>query len=81
MDQRTKINIECIFCNSTKFDIPEKNYKPKQGEVIKCGNCGKFNDFSALEKVAHVKGEEWAKNQAKKLLGDAIRKINKNFKL
>ncbi|MFT7088137.1 MAG: hypothetical protein ACJAZX_001592 [Rickettsiales bacterium] len=81
MDQRTTISLECIFCSSTKFDIPEEDYKPKQGESIKCGNCGKFNDFTSIEKVVHIKGEKWAKNEAQKLMNDMIKKINKNFKL
>ena len=81
MDQRTEIALECVFCSSTKFEIPGDDYCPQQGELIKCGNCGKLNDFSSLEKVVHAKGKEWVKSQADKILKDAFKKMSKNLKI
>lgn len=81
MDQATTIAIECVFCSSTQFEIPSEDYKPKQGELIACGNCGKLNDFTSLERVVHAKGKEWVKNNADKIIMDAMKKIAKNLKL
>jgi len=80
MDQTTTIAIECVFCSSTQFEIPSEDYKPKQGELIACGNCGKLNDFTSLERVAHEKGKKWAKSQADKMMSDMIKKLNKSLK-
>lgn len=81
MDQRTEIAIECIFCRSTQFEIPNEDYKPKQGELIKCENCGELNDFTSLEKVVHAKGKKWAEDHAHKLTKDLLKKISKNLKI
>lgn len=78
MDQRTAINLECIFCRSTQFQIPSKNYKPQQGELLKCENCGKLNDF---EKIVHAKGKKWVKDQADNIVRDLLNKMNKSLKL
>lgn len=81
MDQRTEIALECVFCSSTKFEIPDGDYRPQQGELIKCGNCGKLNDFSSLERVVHAKGKELAKSQFDKILKDTFKKMSKNLKI
>jgi len=81
MDQRTEIALECVFYSSTKFEIPDDDYRPQEGELIKCGNCGKLNDFSSLERVAYAKGKEWIKNQADKIIKEEFKKININLKL
>lgn len=54
----SEIILKCVFCQSTKFEVPNLEYKPEDGESIKCSNCGKLNDVTSLNKVAIEKGKE-----------------------
>lgn len=52
MKEQYELKVECIFCNSTEFEIPYEGYKPEEGEMIKCSNCGRLNAFSSIRDVA-----------------------------
>jgi len=54
----SEITIKCVFCQSTKFEVPNLEDKPRDGESIKCGNCGKLNDVTSLKKVAIEEGKD-----------------------
>lgn len=63
MDKEYKAILECVFCGSTQFELPEENYQPQEGELVKCSNCGRENDFSSIkdlavnEKIEEIKEE------------------------
>lgn len=46
-----QIKLRCVFCQSTDFKVPHQDYIPKDGETIKCANCGNINDVTSLKKV------------------------------
>ncbi|MBP3616348.1 MAG: hypothetical protein J6J27_05595 [Alphaproteobacteria bacterium] len=45
-----EITLKCVFCKNNLTYNTEN--KPKEGDMIKCHNCGKMNDFDAAVKVA-----------------------------
>lgn len=51
MEQKQQIVLHCVFCNSTQFEYNENNL-PKDGDMIKCRNCGRLNDLSSIKKLA-----------------------------
>ena len=68
--------LKCVFCLSTEFDIPE-GYKPEAGELIRCANCGKLNDFSSLMTVAEDEAYEMAEDFAAKETEKMLKKLFK----
>ena len=48
MVKTKEMKLECIFCGSSNFQIPHKDYVPKENENIKCGNCGKLNIYGSF---------------------------------
>lgn len=76
MDKTKQIELECIFCGSISFDIPCSNYKFKENDNLKCGNCGKLNIYSDLLKITK---EKYVK-EVKKDIEKEIKNIFKNFK-
>lgn len=74
MDEQTKINLKCLFCFSEKFELPDSNYQPQSGEMLKCANCGKLNDYDSMMRIVKRKGVEWAKSQAEDLIKKTLKK-------
>ena len=73
-DFSPKINIKCIFCQSTEFELAHKGYIPSEGESIKCANCGKYNDFSSLKSVLVEEGKNMVAEHIKNRLKNLNRK-------
>ncbi|RLA77564.1 MAG: hypothetical protein DRG78_17145 [Epsilonproteobacteria bacterium] len=63
MDKTKEIKLECIFCSSTNFDLPSKDYQPSEDENIKCSNCGKLNIYSDLLEITKAKGLQEIKEE------------------
>lgn len=80
MEESTKMSLQCLFCFSTQFELPEEGYQPKPGEQIKCGNCGRMNDYDSLIRVAQRKGREWAEEQVHEVINDFMKQLGKSFK-
>lgn len=78
MEKQYQVNIKCIFCGSTQFEYDENN-PPKDGEMIKCGNCGKLNDFSAIRDLAITNKREEIKAEFHKEIEDKLKKMLKKF--
>jgi len=70
-----KIKMYCLFCKSEQFELPDENYQPNFGEMIKCANCGRLNDYTSMFQVAKEKGLEIAEKEAKKIIKDAVKKL------
>ena len=77
MTEEYKLNLKCLFCGSTKFELPYANYQPKEGEMIKCHKCGKLNDFSFLKGLIKKEAEELAKKEIEKILKKSGFKLKK----
>jgi hypothetical protein len=80
MEESTQVALQCFFCFSTQFALPEEDYQPKSGELIQCGNCGRWNDYDSLIRVVHRKGQEWAEEQTQALMDDFAKQLGKLFK-
>ena len=80
MEESTKMSLQCLFCFSTQFELPEEGYKPKSGEQIKCANCGRMNDYDSLIRVVQRIGMAWAEEQAHEVISDFMKQLGKNFK-
>lgn len=73
MKEKYEIKLKCVFCGSEEFSLPEKNYKPKIGEQVRCSKCGKLNDYEALQGLA-------VKESIKIVKNDFNNEIKKIFK-
>lgn len=80
LDKTIEVKLECAFCNSTNFELPYEGYQPEEGEMIKCANCGKLNDFSSIKEVAIDNGKEELVGYAKGKIEKELKKIFKKFK-
>ena len=80
MEHETTTELKCFFYTSTQFEIPEENYEPKSGDMLKCANCGRLNDYNALMKVAEKEAEAWGEKVAEDLWKEAEKKLKKVFK-
>lgn len=52
MEEHYEIKLKCIFCGSSDFELPHADYQPEDGETIKCGNCGRENDYASIRDYA-----------------------------
>ncbi len=68
-----RVKLQCVFCGSKNFSLPSKRLCPKEGEQIKCANCGRLNDFDSLHQIAVKQGI----NSVKKDISNEIKKIFK----
>ena len=80
MEEKTQMSLQCLFCCSTQFELPEEGYQLQPGEQIKCANCGRMNDCDSLMRVVKRKGKEWAEEQAQEVLDDFTKQLKRMFK-
>lgn len=69
--------IRCVFCKSDQFDLPNENYQPKSGEMLKCANCGRLNDYSSICENAIEHATEEIKEKA---IDEVQKKLLASFK-
>lgn len=74
---KEQIKMVCLFCKSEQFELPKKGYQPSNGEMIKCANCGRLNDYTSMLNITKEKAIEIAKAEAQKIIKNTM----KNFKL
>ena len=65
---KKQLKLEYVFCGSTNFELSNSDYRPKEGDMIKCHNCGKLNDYSSLMKVVKRKAAQLAHEEVNKIL-------------
>ena len=80
MEENTEMSVQCLFCFSTQFELPEENYQPQPGEQIQCANCGRMNDYDSLMRVIKKKGLAWAEEQAQVLMDDFEKQVEGMFR-
>lgn len=60
------ISLTCLFCDIVLEGNTDIEYK--DGDFIKCQNCGMENEYSSLMKIVEEKAVEVAKNEVEQLL-------------
>ena len=80
MEEKKGIELKCIFCGSTKFELPSMDYKPSPGEQVKCANCGRTNDYDSLIRVAKKRTKEWTEQQVKAEFDKVTKSLKRLFK-
>lgn len=80
MDHEKTTELKCLFCTSTQFEIPEENYEPQPGDMLKCANCGRLNDYDSMMRVVEKEAEEWGEKVAQDLMKDLDKQLKKVFK-
>lgn len=51
-DKNYKVNLKCVFCRGVLFELPFEGYQPVSGDLIRCANCGKSNDFTSIKRTS-----------------------------
>lgn len=79
-EEKRTIPVRCLFCLSNKFFLPTSKYKLKSGDMIRCGNCGRYNEYDSLMRVVKKKALNIAKEIAERIMDKFTKDINKMFK-
>ena len=79
MEEKMKIKATCLFCKSNQFEI-EEGREYNSGDMIKCANCGKLNDYDAMMNVTKEKAMEIMEAEAKKLIDKTAKDLQKTLK-
>ena len=79
MEEKWEIKMTCLFCKSNQFEI-EEGREYASGDMIKCGNCGKLNDYESMLNVTKEKAMDIAKAEAKKMIDKTAKDLKKTFK-
>jgi len=80
MEHDTTTELKCLFCTSTQFEIPEEGYEPKSGDMLKCANCGRPNDYDSMIRVVDKEAEEWGEKVAQDILKNFEKELKKALK-
>ncbi len=72
-DKKYTAKLKCIFCQSEMFELPYEGYQPEEGEMIKCSNCGRLNDFSSIKNLE-------INNTVEQIKEDVHNELKKMFK-
>ncbi len=78
-DFKKRISMRCFFCMSDQFELPYPDYQPKHGELIKCSNCGRDNDYTSLEQVAEEEAKYFTEEKGREIVEDFKMKLQKDF--
>lgn len=76
----TEINMRCFFCHSTDMFLINEDSPPQPGDMIRCVNCGRDNDYDSMKRVVDKRAEEWGNEQAEKWVQEKVKDIFKNLK-
>lgn len=72
-----EIKMRCVFCKSDQFELPGKDHQPNHGEMVKCANCARLNDYTSILKIAEEHAIDLVKAEAERMVKDAL----KSFKM
>lgn len=73
MDKTKTVSLQCVFCHSTKFELPHKDYVPSENDTIKCANCQKLNIYADIRAIS-------AEREIEAMSKDIIKDLKKLFK-
>jgi len=68
-----RIKMQCVFCKSDQFELPRENYQPSHGEMIRCANCGRLNDYTSVVRIAEGRAIEMAKAEAERIIKERFK--------
>lgn len=60
------LSLTCLFCDTVLEGDTDREYK--EGDFIKCQNCGMENEYSSLMKIVEEKAIRIAKNEVEQQL-------------
>jgi len=80
MEHETTTELKCLFCTSTQFELPKEDYEPQSGDMLKCANCGRLNDYDSMMKVVSKEAEVWSEKVAGDLMKDLEKELKKALK-
>ena len=70
---KERIKLYCLFCKSEQFELPEKGCQPNVGEMVKCANCGRLNDYTSMLKIAKEKAIQMIEDETEKIIKKELR--------
>jgi len=70
-----KIKLYCLFCKSEQFELLGEDYQPTFGEMVKCANCGRLNDYTSMFQVAKEEGMQIIQKEVEKIIKDTSKKF------
>lgn len=79
-NKEVSIELECVFCSSTDFIIPYQGYYPNHGELLKCANCGRLNDFTSINDFTIKKTCQETEDYAHREIEKMFKKSGFKFK-
>ena len=71
MQETYTVSLVCVFCDTPLQGKEDKEYK--SGDLIKCSECGEYNDYDSVFEIAKEKG-------VKQVEEDAMKEIEKALK-
>lgn len=74
-DKEFHITLKCLFCGCDLKGDTEKKFK--SGDMIKCQECGEFNDYDSLVEVAVEEGRASVSDYANKEIEKMLKGIFK----
>ncbi|PLX67088.1 MAG: hypothetical protein C0603_10525 [Denitrovibrio sp.] len=80
MEESTKVSLQCFFCFSDQFVLPDEGKAILSGDLVECANCGRLNDYDSLMRVAKRKGIEWVEEQVQEMVDDFTKQLKNVFK-
>lgn len=75
MDKQYSIEVVCLFCDAS-LKI-EKGNAYESGDMIKCLDCGEFNDYDSVLDIAKEKGVALVKDGFEKELKSKFKNLFK----
>ena len=61
-DKNYKVNLKCVFCKASSFELLFEGYQPVSGDLIRCANCDQSNDFTFIKRTSINKTLETIQN-------------------
>ena len=65
---------------SDQFELPYEDYHPQHGEMVRCANCGRNNDYTSMTRVMDEEAQAFAEEIAQELIDDFQKDLKKMFK-
>jgi phage FluMu protein Com len=75
MDKNYSVEVKCLFCDTTLKTVDGQEYQ--SGDMIKCSECGEFNDYDSVLDVAKEQGLELVKGELEKELKSKFKNLFK----
>ena len=68
-----QIKMSCLFCKADQFELPTEDFQPTCGDMIKCANCGRLNDYTSMLRIVEDRAVEMAEKEAERIVKNAFK--------